>query len=372
MAEEYEALKNHALVADEEEVPTEYALMAKSAQIMRHAPSIDVLKSISKEQEHRWKSNNPSFFKKGGSSCNVVLKPMIKFVKESGCPNATKVNNTKNNRKPTMKYAEMYKNTSQSPRGIPHDNIDDKRYRDSGCSRHMTGNMSSLSEYEPFNEGYVSFGHGRGKITGKGSIKTGKQHKASCESKLVNSVSKPLHTLYMDLFGPTSVSSLNHKLYCLVVTDDFSRFTWTFFLKSKDETSRILRNFITEIENLKDLNVKIIKSDNRGEFRNKEMNEFYSRKGTKEDVHQAVKKKESPLRFITLPNWFHEAQMATSNETPKKYDAILDNNAPQMEQQEAIEINKFLKAVGTQIPLLVQKSPLMTHLSLLQAQQWKM
>ncbi|GJU72238.1 retrovirus-related pol polyprotein from transposon TNT 1-94 [Tanacetum coccineum] len=115
----------------------------------------------------------------------------------------------------------------------------------------------------------------------------GKQHKASCKSKLVNSVSKPLHTLHMDLFGPTSVSSLNHKWYCLVVTDDFSRFTWTFFLKSKDETFRILRNFITEIENLKDLKVKIIRCDNGGEFRNKEMDEFCSRKGIKREFSNA-------------------------------------------------------------------------------------
>nr|GEV77845.1 hypothetical protein [Tanacetum cinerariifolium] len=86
----------------------------------------------------------------------------------------------------------------------------------------------------------------------------GKQHKASCKSKLVNSVTKPIHTLHMDLFGPTSVSSISHKWYCLVVTDDFFRFTWTFFLKSKDETSGILKKFITEIENLKDLKVKII------------------------------------------------------------------------------------------------------------------
>nr|GEW87441.1 hypothetical protein [Tanacetum cinerariifolium] len=55
---------------------------------------------------------------------------------------------------------------------------------------------------------------------------------------------------------------------------------------------------------------------------------------TKEDVHQAVKEKESPLRFIALPNWFHEAQMATSNEAAKKDDAIPDNNAPQKEQEE--------------------------------------
>nr|GEZ95937.1 hypothetical protein [Tanacetum cinerariifolium]GFA08467.1 hypothetical protein [Tanacetum cinerariifolium] len=114
-----------------------------------------------------------------------------------------------------------------------------------------------------------------------------KQHKASYKTKLVNSVTKPLHTLHMDLFGPTFVSSLNHKWYCLVVTDDFSRFTWTFFLKTKDATSGILRNFITEIENLKELKVKIIRCDNRGEFRNKEMNDFCSRKGIKREFSNA-------------------------------------------------------------------------------------
>nr|GEU42946.1 hypothetical protein [Tanacetum cinerariifolium] len=52
----------------------------------------------------------------------------------------------------------------------------------------------------------------------------------------------------------------NFKSHQLVVTDDFSRFTWNFFLKTKDETSGILRKFITEIENLKDLKVKIIRT----------------------------------------------------------------------------------------------------------------
>ncbi|GKB12801.1 putative ribonuclease H-like domain-containing protein [Tanacetum coccineum] len=51
----------------------------------------------------------------------------------------------------------------------------------------------------------------------------GKQHKASCKTKLVSSISQPLQMLHMDLFGPTFVKSLNKKMYCLVVTDDFSR-----------------------------------------------------------------------------------------------------------------------------------------------------
>nr|GFB16893.1 ribonuclease H-like domain-containing protein [Tanacetum cinerariifolium] len=98
-----------------------------------------------------------------------------------------------------------------SNKGSSQNNIDDKGYWNSGCSRHMTGNISYLSNFEPFDGGYVSFGQGGCKITGKGTIKIGKQHKASCKSKSVNSVTKPIHTLHMDLFGPTSVSSISHK-----------------------------------------------------------------------------------------------------------------------------------------------------------------
>ncbi|GJW80722.1 putative ribonuclease H-like domain-containing protein [Tanacetum coccineum] len=65
----------------------------------------------------------------------------------------------------------------------------------------------------------------------------GKQHKASCKAQLVSSFSHPLQLLHMDLFGPTSVRSINHKTYCLVITDDFNRFSWTFFLRTKDETN---------------------------------------------------------------------------------------------------------------------------------------
>ncbi|GJW42904.1 putative ribonuclease H-like domain-containing protein [Tanacetum coccineum] len=54
----------------------------------------------------------------------------------------------------------------------------------------------------------------------------GNQHKASYKTNLVNSINKPLHMLHMDLFGPTNVKSLMRKSYCLVVTDDFSRFSW--------------------------------------------------------------------------------------------------------------------------------------------------
>ncbi|GJV57406.1 putative ribonuclease H-like domain-containing protein [Tanacetum coccineum] len=115
----------------------------------------------------------------------------------------------------------------------------------------------------------------------------GKQHKASCKSKIQNSISQPLFMLHMDLFGPTFVSSLMNKKYCLVVTDDYSRFTWVFFLASKDETSGILKSFITQIENLVDKKVKIIRCDNGTEFKNRVMSEFCEKKGIKKEFSVA-------------------------------------------------------------------------------------
>ncbi|GKC89026.1 putative ribonuclease H-like domain-containing protein, partial [Tanacetum coccineum] len=83
----------------------------------------------------------------------------------------------------------------------------------------------------------------------------GKQHKASCKAKLVSSISQPLQMLHMDLFGPTSVRSINHKTYCLVVIDDFNMFSWVFFLATKSETK----------------------------FKNREMDEFCGQKGIKRE-----------------------------------------------------------------------------------------
>ncbi|GJZ39429.1 putative ribonuclease H-like domain-containing protein [Tanacetum coccineum] len=115
----------------------------------------------------------------------------------------------------------------------------------------------------------------------------GKQHKASCKAKLVSSISQTLQLLHMDLFGPTSVRSINHKTYCLVITDDFSRFSWTFFLRTKDETSAILKDFIRQIENQLNQKVKILRCDNGTEFKNKEVIEFCGFKGIKREYCNA-------------------------------------------------------------------------------------
>ncbi|GJR99492.1 putative ribonuclease H-like domain-containing protein [Tanacetum coccineum] len=115
----------------------------------------------------------------------------------------------------------------------------------------------------------------------------GKQHKASCKAKSVSSISHSLQLLHMDLFGPTSVRSLNHKSYCLVITDDFSRFSWVFFLRTKDETSGILKDFIRQIENQLNQKVKTIRCDNGTEFKNRDFIEFCGSKGIKREYSNA-------------------------------------------------------------------------------------
>lgn len=69
----------------------------------------------------------------------------------------------------------------------------------------------------------------------------GKQHKASYKTiTAVSTISEPLQLLHMDLFGPTSIRSIDHKYFCLVITDAYSRFSWVFSLGTKDQTFQIL------------------------------------------------------------------------------------------------------------------------------------
>ncbi|XP_035830756.1 uncharacterized protein LOC118480154 [Helianthus annuus] len=107
----------------------------------------------------------------------------------------------------------------------------------------------------------------------------GKQHKKPHKSKAVNTISAPLQLLHMDLFGPISVKSLAKSSYYLVVTDDFSRFSWVYFLEAKSETAEVLKTFIPLIENVTKLKVKSIRSDNGSEFKNQTFISFCAEKG---------------------------------------------------------------------------------------------
>src|ERR1044071_175395 len=107
----------------------------------------------------------------------------------------------------------------------------------------------------------------------------GKQHKSSYKSIEESKTTACLQLLHMDLFGPVKIMSLGKKKYCLVIIDDYSRFTWVFFLFSKDEAAEIIKFFILQVEKQYSLPVKTIRSDNGTEFRNKTLDEFCLSKG---------------------------------------------------------------------------------------------
>ncbi|KAI3762373.1 hypothetical protein L1987_52802 [Smallanthus sonchifolius] len=87
----------------------------------------------------------------------------------------------------------------------------------------------------------------------------------------------------MDLFGPISIRSIGGKSYCLIVTDDFSRFSWVHFLGTKDETAEILQYLILSLESLCKLKVRRIRSDNGNEFKNNLMELFCLKKGIRHE-----------------------------------------------------------------------------------------
>ena len=92
----------------------------------------------------------------------------------------------------------------------------------------------------------------------------------------VISTSKPLELFHMDLFGPSRTMSLEGNYYGLVIVDDYSRFTWTFFITTKDETYHVFKRFVKAVQNEKDRNITSIKSDNGREFQNEKFDKFCS------------------------------------------------------------------------------------------------
>jgi hypothetical protein len=95
--------------------------------------------------------------------------------------------------------------------------------------------------------------------------------------------SRPLELLHMDLFGPVTYLSIGGSKYGLVIVDDFSRFTWVFFLQDKSETQGTLKRFLRRAQNEFELKVKKIRSDNGFEFKNLQVEEYLDEEGIKHE-----------------------------------------------------------------------------------------
>jgi transposase InsO family protein len=116
-----------------------------------------------------------------------------------------------------------------------------------------------------------------------GACQAGKQHGTPQHPKNVVTTKRPLELLQMDLFGPLTYISIGGNKYGLVIVDDFSHFTWVFFLSDKGETQEILKKFIRRAQNEFDLKIKKVRSDNGTEFKNNGVEEFLGEEGIKHE-----------------------------------------------------------------------------------------
>nr|GFA72891.1 hypothetical protein [Tanacetum cinerariifolium] len=113
----------------------------------------------------------------------------------------------------------------------------------------------------------------------------GKSKKHTHKPKAENTNLEVLNTLHMDLCDLMRVQTINGKKYILVIVDDYSRFTWVKFLRSKDETPDVVIKFITQIQVGLNKTVRYVCTDNGTEFVNHTMNEYYERIGI---FHQKI------------------------------------------------------------------------------------
>ncbi|GJS32426.1 putative ribonuclease H-like domain-containing protein [Tanacetum coccineum] len=107
----------------------------------------------------------------------------------------------------------------------------------------------------------------------------GKSKKHTHKPKTENTNLEVLNTLHMDLCGPMRVQTINGKKYILVIVDDYSRFTWVKFLRSKDETPAVVIKFLKQIQVGLNKTVRFIRTDNGTEFVNKTLYDHYEKVG---------------------------------------------------------------------------------------------
>jgi transposase InsO family protein len=116
-----------------------------------------------------------------------------------------------------------------------------------------------------------------------GACQAKKQVGAHHHAKTIMTTRRPLEMLHMDLFGPIAYISIGGNKYSLVIVDDYSHFTWVFFLHDKSETQAVLKKFLTKAQNEFDGKIKKIRSDNGIEFKNTQVEDYLDEEGIKHE-----------------------------------------------------------------------------------------
>nr|GFB33006.1 retrovirus-related Pol polyprotein from transposon TNT 1-94 [Tanacetum cinerariifolium] len=132
------------------------------------------------------------------------------------------------------------------------------------------------------------------------SCEQGKSKRASHPPKPVPNSRQRLHLLHMDLCGPMRIVSINGKRYILVIVNDYSRYTWVHFLRSKDEAPAVIITFLKRITVLLQSSVIIIRTDNGTEFKNQVLKVYFDSVGISHQMSSVRTPQQNGVAIATV------------------------------------------------------------------------
>ncbi|GJV74563.1 retrovirus-related pol polyprotein from transposon TNT 1-94 [Tanacetum coccineum] len=141
------------------------------------------------------------------------------------------------------------------------------------------------------------------------SCELGKAKRKSFHTKTTSSSKRQLQFLHMDLCGPMRVESINGKKYVLIIGESLLRYTWTHFLRSKDETPVVLIDFLTLVQRGLYAQVRTVQTDKGTEFLNKTLYAKYKNRSLiVEAAEQCKETAKVPLVLLVIAiatTWFY-------------------------------------------------------------------
>ncbi|GJT50220.1 retrovirus-related pol polyprotein from transposon TNT 1-94 [Tanacetum coccineum] len=204
------------------------------------------------------------------------------------------------------------------------------------------------------------------------ACKIGKQAHVSHKAKNIVSTTRCLELLHMDLFGPSAVRSYGGNRYTLVIVDDYSRYTWTRFLKNKTEAFDQFEIFSKKIQNQLGCTIVSIRTDHGREFDNEvQFGEFCNANGITHNfsaprtpqLNGVVERKNKTLQEMSRTMKIEESLNVTFDETPppSKTSPLVDDDLDEEEaireikkknlenvvEDETLEIDEIVNIIGT-------------------------
>nr|GEY05797.1 hypothetical protein [Tanacetum cinerariifolium] len=194
---------------------------------------------------------------------------------------------------------------------------------DSGCTKHMTGNLKLLCNFVEKFLGSVRFGNDQfAPILGYGDLVQG--NVMNNRVYYVEGLNHNLFSVGQFCDADLEIANINGNKYILVIVDDYSRYTWTLFLRSKDETPKVLKEFLMMIQ--RNLQARVITvHTNRGtEFLNKTLNAFFKEEGIEYQTSTARTPEQNSAEAIATACYTKNRSIIISTHGKTSYHIIND------------------------------------------------